>query len=77
MHPATWSGGNPGGRYREWQTVGVATGDLGPGRMPTDMFYNCNEEIKRKSPTNIRNQNRQVSTICSRNRGRVRGYSLV
>ncbi len=35
-HPATWSGGNPGGRYRELPTVGVATGDFGSGRMPPD-----------------------------------------
>ena len=26
----------------------MATGDFGPGRMPPDMIYNCNEEIKRQ-----------------------------
>jgi hypothetical protein len=53
----------------------VATGDFGPGRMPPDMFYNCNEEIKRQSPTNIMNQNVLISTICSRDR--IRSSCLV
>ena len=68
-HPATWSGGNPGGRYRELLTVGVATGDFGPGRMPPDMFYNCNEEIKRQKKQTIRSQNMQISSIRDRDRG--------
>jgi hypothetical protein len=37
------------------------------------MFYNCNEEIKRQSPTNISNQNMLVSTIYSRDRNRRQG----
>jgi hypothetical protein len=50
----------------------VATGDFGPGRMPPDMFKNCNEEIKRKKEQTIRNQNRQISWICNRIRIRDR-----
>ncbi len=38
----------------------MATGDFGSGRMPTDMFYNCNEEIKRQKERTIRNQNMLV-----------------
>jgi hypothetical protein len=49
----------------------VATGDFGPGRMPPDMFYDCNEEIKRKKEQTIRNQNVLVGRICSGNRGRL------
>ncbi len=48
----------------------MATGDFGPGRMPPDMFYNCNEEIKRQKEQTIRKQNMLVSTICSW--GRIR-----
>jgi len=54
----------------------VATGDFGPGRMPPDMFLNCNEEIKRQSPTNISSKTRQVSTICSRLRASARDGGL-
>jgi hypothetical protein len=50
----------------------VATGDFGPGRMPPDMFLNCNEEEKRHKERTIRNQNMLTSTICSRDRGRDR-----
>ncbi len=46
----------------------MATGDFGPGRMPPDMFYNCNEEIKRKKDRTIGSQNMLISTI----RGRIR-----
>jgi hypothetical protein len=35
----------------------VATGDFGSGRMPPDMFYNCNEEIKRNKEQTTKNQN--------------------
>jgi hypothetical protein len=49
----------------------VATGDFGSGRMPPDMFYNCNEEIKRQKEQTIRSQNMQISRICSRDRDRV------
>ena len=74
-HPATWSGGNPGGRYRELPTVGVATGDFGSGRMPPDMFLNCNEEIKRRKDRTIRSQNRCTSRVRFRDRGRGYGSS--
>jgi hypothetical protein len=50
----------------------VATGDFGPGRMPPDMFLNCNEEIKRQKEQTIRSQNMLVSRICSRIRARAR-----
>ena len=39
--------GNPGGRYRELPTVGVATEILGPEGCPGHVL-NCNEEIKRR-----------------------------
>ncbi|HPL24746.1 MAG TPA: hypothetical protein PLV44_03815, partial [Myxococcota bacterium] len=42
---------------------GVATGDFGSGRMPPDMFYNCNEEIKRQKEQIIRSQNKLISRI--------------
>ena len=71
-HPATWSGGNPGGRYRELPTVGVATGDFGSGRMPPDMFSNCNEEIKRQKERTIRSQNKLTSRDRDRGRDRFR-----
>ncbi len=48
----------------------MATGDFGPGRMPPDMFYNYNEEIKRQKERTIRSQNMQISSIRDRNRGR-------
>ncbi len=51
----------------------MATGDFGPGRMPPDMFYNCNEEIKRKKDRTIGSQNMLVSTICSWDGDRVKG----
>jgi len=47
----------------------VATGDFGSGRMPPDMFLNCNEEIKRQKEYTIRNQNMLISRICSGHRG--------
>ncbi len=58
----------------------MATGDFGSGRMPPDMFYNYNEEIKRQKEQTIRKQNMLISTICSRVRAkggdRVRGRIL-
>ncbi len=50
----------------------MATGDFGSGRMPPDMFYNCNEEIKRQKEQTIRNQNMLTGRICDRDRGRIR-----
>ncbi len=35
----------------------MATGDFGPGRMPPDMFLNCNEEIKRKKEQTVSSRN--------------------
>ncbi|HOE81508.1 MAG TPA: hypothetical protein PK329_00870, partial [Myxococcota bacterium] len=46
--------------------------DFGPGRMPPDMFLNCNEEEKRHKERTIRNQNMLTSTIRSRARDRAR-----
>ena len=37
-----------------------------------DMFYNCNEEIKRQKEQTIRNQNMLTGRICDRDRGRIR-----
>ncbi len=51
----------------------MATGDLGPGRMPTDMSYNCNEEIKRNKERTIRNQN----MLIGRNRSRDGGQGSI
>jgi hypothetical protein len=50
----------------------VATGDFGSGRMPPDMFYNYNEEIKRKKELTIRSRNRLIGRICNRDRVRIR-----
>ena len=50
----------------------MATGDFGSGRMPPDMFYNCNEEIKRQKEQTIRSQNRQISWIRDRDMDRNR-----
>ncbi|HOS62536.1 MAG TPA: hypothetical protein PLA59_09030, partial [Myxococcota bacterium] len=44
----------------------VATGDFGPGRMPPDMFYNYNEEIKRQQEQTIRSHSILIGRICSR-----------
>ncbi len=52
----------------------MATGDFGPGRMPPDMFLNCNEEIKRQKEQTIRSHNVLVSRARIRNRGRGGGY---
>jgi hypothetical protein len=52
----------------------VATGDFGSGRMPPDMFYYCNEEIKRQKEQTIRSENMLISRICSRDRIRDRGW---
>jgi hypothetical protein len=46
----------------------VATGDFGPGRMPPDMFYNCNEEIKRQKEQTTKNQNVLVGKARLRDR---------
>ena len=51
----------------------MATGDFGSGRMPPDMFLNCNEEIKRQKEQTIRSQNMLISKICSRGQGQGRG----
>jgi hypothetical protein len=40
--------------------------------MPPDMFYNCNEEIKRQKEQTTRNQNMLTGRICDRDRGRIR-----
>ncbi len=48
----------------------MATGDFGPGRMPPDMFLNCNEEIKRQSPTN----NQEPEHANYLDQGRRRGW---
>ncbi len=52
----------------------MATGDFGPGRMPPDMFLNCNEEIKRQKEQTIRSQN--VLVGGGRDGSRDRGASL-
>ncbi len=44
----------------------MATGDFGPGRMPPDMFYNYNEEIKRQKEQTIMSQNVLISRISGR-----------
>ena len=48
---------------------------LGPEGCPRDVFYNCNEEIKRKKEQTIRSHNRQISRICSRGRGQGQGQN--
>ncbi len=53
----------------------MATGDFGSGRMPPDMFLNCNEEIKRKKEQTIRSQNRRISRDRDRDRSRSRDGS--
>ena len=50
----------------------MATGDFGSGRMPPDMFLNCNEEIKRKKGQTIRNWNMLISRDRIRAGGRDR-----
>ena len=54
----------------------MATGDFGPGRMPPDMFLNCNEEIKRQKEQTVGNQKMLISTVCSRDRGQGQGQDL-
>ncbi len=50
----------------------MATGDFGPGRMPPDMFLNCNEEIKRQDQHTVRSRNKLVSRNRDRPRIRVK-----
>ena len=55
----------------------MATGDFGSGRMPPDMFYNYNEEIKRKKELTIRSRNRLISRGRDRGRDGARGLERI